>query len=268
MDASPDSSRPPERPLTPLVAALWTLALVLLTNLIAGVTQSARPGAESDVVNLAACEVLGTSLIVFFAVRWHARDASLRQMLAFRPIAPLHALLSIAAGAGLFPLFSTVEALLERRWPAHDPELAESLQKIVSSSSRPALVVAVLVVMPLAREIFFRGLLFTGLKRRAGLQSALVVTAACYACAQLQWQEMPTLFVLGLATAWLCERTGTVVSAILAQLAYGAVEGIPILRGADPAAEVTYSTRWIVGGAVIALLALVAVGAGKREEES
>lgn len=104
------------------------------------------------------------------------------------------------------------------------------------------------------------------MKRTAGLRSALIVTTVCYACAALEWQDIPTLLVLGLATAWLCERTETVLSAILAQLAYGAVQGIPILRGADPSADVTYSTKWIVGGAVIALLALVAVGTGKKED--
>jgi hypothetical protein len=31
--------------------------------------------------------------------------------------------------------------------------------------------------------------------------------------------------------------------------------------------DVTYPTKWIVGGAVIALLALVGVGAGRRGEE-
>ncbi|MGH7434045.1 MAG: lysostaphin resistance A-like protein, partial [Polyangiaceae bacterium] len=207
-----------------------------------------------------------TSLIVFLAARIHARDVSLRRLLAVRPIAPLHALLSLAAGAGLCPLLSTIDDLVQRRWPVDDPEMTQSLQKIVSSASPVALVVAALVVMPVARELFFRGLLYVGVRRRAGVQSALLVSAACYACASLQWQQMPTLLVLGLATAWLCERTGTVISAVVAQLAYGAVQGVPILRGADPMADVTYPTRWIVGGAVIALLALVAVGAGRREE--
>ena len=265
MDDSPES-RPAERPLTPLFAALWTLALALLSSLCAAVTQGARPGAQNDIVNLAACEVLATSFIVFLVVRVHARDVSLRALLAFRPIAPLHAVLSMAAGAGLYPLLTTIDDLVQKRWPVDDPEMTQSLQKIVASSSPVALVVAALVVMPVARELFFRGLLYGGVKRRAGVQSALLVTAACYACASLQWQQIPTLFVLGMAAAWLCERTGTVVAAILAQLAYGAVEGIPILRGADPMADVTYPTKWIVGGAIIALLALVAVGAGRREE--
>jgi membrane protease YdiL (CAAX protease family) len=265
MDDSPDS-RPPDRPLTPLAAALWTITLTLVTGLCVTVTQSARPGAGSDVVSIAACEVLATSLILFAMVRVHARETPMRLALAFRPIAPLHAILAIAVGAGLFPLLTTVDDLMLRRWPVDDPQATETLQKILSSASPVVLVLAVVVVIPIAQEFFFRGLLFGGVRRAAGLRAALIVTSVCYACSALEWQKMPTLLVLGLATAWLCERTGTVLSSVLAQLAYGAVQGIPILRGADPSADMTYSKKWIVGGAVIALLALVAVGTGRRED--
>lgn len=265
MDDNPES-QPLDRPLTPLAAALWTVALTLVASVCGYATQAARPGAESDIVTLTTCDVLATSLMLFAMVRVHARDASLRLTLGFRPIAALHALLAIAVGAGLYPLLSTVDELVLRRWPIDDPKMTESVDRIVSSSSPVVLVVAAFVVVPLARELFFRGFLFGGVKRTAGLSSALLVTSVCYACSSLQWQEMPTMLVLGLATAWLRERTGTVVAAILAQLAFGAVQGIPILRGADPAADVTYPTRWIIGGAVIALLALVAVGTGRRED--
>ncbi|HEY1694614.1 MAG TPA: CPBP family intramembrane glutamic endopeptidase [Polyangiaceae bacterium] len=253
--------------MTPLAAALWTVTLTLLAAVCTELTQAARPGAESDIVNVAACEVLATSLVLFAMVRIHAREASLRVTLAFRTIAPLHALLSVAVGAGLYPLLTTIDDLILRRWPVQDPEIAKSLEKLVASSSPAALVVAALVIMPVAREVFFRGMLYGGVKRSAGMATALLVTSVCYACASLQWQDMPTLLVLGLAAGWLTERTETVLSAVLAQLAYGAVQGIPILRGADPMADVSYSKKWIIGGAVIALLALVAVGAGRKEEE-
>jgi membrane protease YdiL (CAAX protease family) len=265
MDDSPDS-RPVDHPVTPLAAALWTVTLTLVMTVCAGVTDAARPGAHLDIVTVAACEVLATSLLVFAMVRIHAREASLRLTLGFRPIAPLHAILSIAAGAGLYPLLTTVDDLIVKRFPVDDPKMTEALEKLVSSASPPVLVFAALVVIPVAREVFFRGMLFGGVKRAAGLQAAVVVTSVCYACSSLEWRDIPTLLVLGVATAWLCERTGTVVSSILAQVAFGSVQGIAILRGADPSADVTYSTRWIIGGAAIALLSLVAIGAGRREE--
>jgi len=121
-------------------------------------------------------------------------------------------------------------------------------------------------VIPLARELFFRGILFGELRRTIGARSAMLATAIFFACCSPGWRAMPTTFILGLALARVRDRTGTVVAAIVAHLAYWAVEALPVIRGADPLADVTYSTRWIVGGAVIAVLALVAIGAGRQEE--
>jgi hypothetical protein len=253
--------------MSPLVAALWTIALTLLIQVSVGVTDAARPGAQWDIVNLAACELLATSLVVFAMVRVHAREISLRTTLGLRSIAPLHFVLAAAAGAGLYPLLSTVDDLMLRRWPLQDPQATESLQKVVTSASPAALVIAAFVVMPLARELFFRGIVYGEVKIAAGARTALLATAVFYACSSLEWQEMPTAVVLGLALAWLRERTGTVLAAIVGQLAFYAVPGVPILRGRDPAADLTFPTRWILGGALIAVLALVGVGAGRRGDE-
>lgn len=262
----PGGADRPDRALTPLGAALWTIALTMLVQVAIAVTEAARPGAQTDIVNLAACQVLATSLVVFAMVRVHAREASLRATLGIRPIAPLHVLLSVAAGAGLFPLLSMADDLILRRWPIDDAEAVDNMQKVVTSSSHLALVVAALVVIPLARELFFRGIAYGQLAASTSARVALLATAVFYACSYLDWQQMPTAFVLGVSFAWLRERTGTVVAPVLAQLAFGAVEGIPVLTGRDPAADVTFSTRWVLGGAVIALLALAAVGAGRSRE--
>jgi membrane protease YdiL (CAAX protease family) len=95
----------------------------------------------------------------------------------------------------------------------------------------------------------------------------MVASSVFFAASQFDWRTIPTTLVLGLALARLRDRTGSVLGAMAAHLAFWSVAGIPILRGADPAADVTYSPRWIAGGAVIALLALVAVGAGHRSDE-
>lgn len=265
----PESLRPDEpadRPLTPLAGALWSVALTMLVMFAIAATEQARPGAQTDIVNLAACQVLATSLVVFAMVRMHAREVSLRATLGLRPVAPLHALLAVAAGAGLHPLLATVDAWVARRWPMDDAQAAERLQTLLTSSPRVALVVASVVVMPIASELFFRGILYGGIRATTNVRAAIIATAVFYACSYLDPQQMPTAIALGFAMAWLRERAGTVLAPVIAQLAYGAVEGIPVLRGRDPMADVTYAPKWIVGGAVIALLALAAVGAGKRED--
>jgi membrane protease YdiL (CAAX protease family) len=251
--------------MSPLAAALWSIALTMTVMVAVSVTDAVRPGAQTDIVNLAACQVLATSLVVFAMVRWHAPGLPMRGVLGMRFIAPLHVPLAIAAGAGLFPLMSTIDSLVLRRWPVQDEAAAESVQKLLASSSRVGLVTAALVVVPIARELFFRGILYGGLRATVNARVAIMATSVFYACSFLDPQQMPTALALGFALAWLRERSGTVLAPILAQLAYGSVEGIPILRGQDLEADVTYPTRWIAGGAAIALLALVSIGSGKRD---
>jgi membrane protease YdiL (CAAX protease family) len=251
--------------LTPLAAALWSVALTILESVVVAVTDAARPGALTDIVNQAACRVLATSLLCFVMVRLYAREGSLRATFAVRPISPLHVPLAIAAGAGLCPVLSTLQDLVVRRWPLAEDE-SDTVQRLVASSSPLGLVLAALVAVPIAYELFFRGILYGGVERATSARVAIVSTSVFYACSSLDPRQIPPALALGVAMAWLRERTGTVVAPILAQLAFNAVDGIPILRGRDAAANVTYPSRWIVGGAVIAVLALAAVGAGKREE--
>ncbi len=251
--------------MSPLAAALWSVALSMTVMVAVALTDAARPGAQNDIVNLAACHVLATSLVVLAMVRWHAPDRPMRGLFGVRVIAPLHVPLTIAAGAGLFPLLSTIDGLILKRWPMEDESAAEGIAKLLASSSRVGLVVAGLVVVPVARELFFRGILFGGIRATVNARAAILATSVFYACSFVDPRQMPTALALGFALAWLRERSGTVVAPIIAQLAYGAVEGIPILRGQDLEADVTYPLRWIAGGAAIAALALLGIGAGKRD---
>jgi membrane protease YdiL (CAAX protease family) len=258
-----------ERPMTPLMAALWTIALFIVEQLCVSVTESARPGAQTDLVNLGACQVLATSIVIFAIVRVHARDASLRATLGVRPPEPLHVILAAAAGAGLYPLTSKIDDLIAKRWPfdASDMALNDKLLSVPTTHARVALVATAFFVIPIARELFFRGILYSGLRRSAPASVAIASTAVFFGSFAGEPREMPTTLLLGVALAVLRERTGTVVTAIVAHLAFWSVVAIPVMRGRDPAMDVNYPTEWIIGGAVIALLALVGVGAGRKTEE-
>jgi membrane protease YdiL (CAAX protease family) len=280
--AAPGSDRPLSLP----AAALWATALWLLEHIAFEVTEALRPGAITDIVNVSACVVLATSVVVFAMVRIHAPVTSLRATLGVRALGPVSLVLAAVAGLGLCPALSTVDDLVAKRWPYDDPEALESMNKLLGSSTHLGLVLGVFVVIPLAREVFFRGALFGELQRARGIgigrgsgegggagstALALVATALLFAVFSLDWRSMPTALVLGLALGWLRARTGSLVAPVVAHLAFWSVEGIPILRGADPAADVTYPTRWIAGGVAAAILALVAirpaVGARARDGE-
>jgi membrane protease YdiL (CAAX protease family) len=267
VDRGPDEIG--HRPMTLLAAALWTTALSLLGRVCVQVTQAVRPGALSDVVNLGACVVLATSIMIFAVVRVHAREESLRATLGVTWPSVIHVILSIAVGAGLYPLLSTVQDLAMKRWPiaTEDVELAEKVIAVPTMSARLAFVVSAFVVIPIARELFFRGLLYGAVRRATNARIAALATAFFFAALTPDWRTLPCAVALGLALARLRERTGSVVAPIAAHLAYRAVVAIPLLRGADPTEDVTYPTKWVVGGAVIAVLALAAVGTGGRRDD-
>jgi membrane protease YdiL (CAAX protease family) len=254
-------------------AALWATALWLLEHICFEITESARPGAITDIVNLSACVVLATSVIAFAMLRVHAPNDSVRATLGVRVVGPLRLLLSAVAGAGLCPALSTLDDLVAKRWPYDDPAALESMQKLLASSSHVGLVICVFVIIPLAREVFFRGLLFGQLENppeplagaidpgSSGATTAFLATTLLFTVFSFDWRSMPSAFVLGLALGWLRLRTGSLVAPLVAHLAFWSVEGIPILRGADPAADVTYPVRWIAGTAAVALASLVAQAA-------
>jgi uncharacterized protein len=257
------------RPMTPLAAAGWSVVFFLLGPVAVGLTEAARPGAHSDIVNEGACVVLAASLTIFAIVRVHAPEASLRKTLGLAAIGPLQAVLSIVAGLGLQPIISTVNERIIARWPYSDEErqLVESLYRAPTFPARLALVVVAVVVVPVTLELFFRGVLFGALARTTTVRVAAAASAFCFAGSQGDARSFPTAFLVGLAMARLRDQTGSVVSPLLATLAFGAVDGIPVLRGQDPAVDTVYPVTWVLGGAVLAVLALAFVGSVRKAHE-
>jgi len=253
--------------MSPLTAVMWTLGLSLFERTCIGTTDALRPGGLTDIVNITACEVLATSIVVWLILRVHAAHSSVREALSVRAIDITDFFVSVVAGAGLRPLLSTLDDLILRKWPYDAVEL-ESMGKLVARSSRTELVLGVFVIMPIARELFFRGILFERLRRSLSPAITAAWTAALYACSSLDLRAMPSALILGTALSILRGATGSVVASILAHAAFWAVDGIPILGGRDPSADVMYPPKWIVAGAAIALVALLACGRNRREIRS
>jgi len=260
----------PRRAFTPLAGAGWTFALFLLEQICAGVTEEARPGAFTDIVSRAACVVLATSILCFLMVRVYAPEGSLRDVFGFRwpgwgttVRLPLCAL----AGAALRPAMSTLDDKIVARWPV-DAEAVEGMQKILTHSSRVELIVAIFVVIPIARELFFRGILYGELRRSTPALSAITSSAILFAAFTFEPREIPSALLLGLAFAVMREGAGTVLAPIAGQLGFWAVDAVPFLRGADPNADVVYPTKWLAGGVAAAVVILDGLAFRRAPEEA
>jgi membrane protease YdiL (CAAX protease family) len=97
-----------------------------------------------------------------------------------------------------------------------DLDVQVDLVPIFAELSSPWwLLVAGVVVAPIVEEIFFRGFIFAGLRRRYDWQKAALISSALFALIHLQLTAMIPIFILGYIFALLYHRSNSIVPAIL-----------------------------------------------------
>jgi membrane protease YdiL (CAAX protease family) len=242
------------RPLTFIAAAVWTIGAVLLLQVAIAVTEAARPGAMADLVNVTACELLAYSALVFAMLRVYAPETRVREAVALRAVGPLAVLGAAALGAGIYPALDLVDGLVARRFPPSTEEL-ELLGKLLAaptSARRVALGVAVLVLMPAVEEVFFRGVIFGGLRKSGRAPLVVLGSAVYFTAARANERTVASVFALGLLLAWLRDRTRSIVPTFVAHAAFFAVPVVPLVMGRDPALDLAFPRTWILGGLGVA----------------
>ena len=68
-------------------------------------------------------------------------------------------------------------------------------------------IVAVVILAPIAEEIFFRGVVFNALLREGGRRWAFIGSSALFAIIHVSLVALLPIFLLGLALAWIYQRT-------------------------------------------------------------
>lgn len=219
------------RPLGPMAAAAWSAAFLVVFVLLTAVVASIRPGADHDGVTLALLYTASGLLVLLFIARVHAPEAELRDLLGARPLGWSTALLSSLMGASAaIPLLALEDFISKRAVSAERAaEYARDLAT-VGRTERIAGVVAMVLVAPLADELFFRGALITGVTRsaRAGGGRLAAAIASTFAFALVSaagdFHYLPLHLATGFMLAHARLATGSVLAAIGAQLAYRLVE--------------------------------------------
>ncbi|MES2300106.1 MAG: type II CAAX endopeptidase family protein [Pseudomonadota bacterium] len=121
------------------------------------------------------------------------------------------AAVAIAAWAGYMVLL--------RHFPIEaDPEQAKMLGKIGTLW----LLALTVIAAPLCEEFIFRGLIFGGLRRSMGMLPAIVMSAAVFAIVHPPLSMLP-VFVVGLCTAFVYERSKSLLAPMLVHALYNAV---------------------------------------------
>jgi membrane protease YdiL (CAAX protease family) len=222
---------PPERYRGPavLILTLLVLAVALLLTLPFGADATAIVLGEGELTLLGSIVLLVSSQVGMLLVSW---------LLVLRPRAlaglplppgtnPWAALLSgvgwgVLATIGASLVAGAVALVFESlgiRLPAQTAEQAIGLVE-------PWLaVLAIVILAPIAEEIFFRGVVFNALLREGGRRWAYLGSAALFAVIHLEPISILPLFLLGLALAWVYERSRN----LLAPMAmHATVNGIAV----------------------------------------
>jgi membrane protease YdiL (CAAX protease family) len=192
--------------------------------------------------------------------RWNTEDVFL---LNAAPTCALGGSLVAALGAALLASdFDHVCAWVLQAL-AWDPPLTFvymqlQIQLITDLSSALAVVLAVIIVPALCEEVFFRGLVFTGLRYQFGPTAAIVGSALLFAAAHFNPWQFPALFLLGLFLAALVHWTHSLYPALIAHATNNALSVAAVNLRAHTGMDMLGATDalpWpMLLGAVAALL--------------
>ncbi|MGZ8481295.1 MAG: CPBP family intramembrane glutamic endopeptidase [Candidatus Limnocylindria bacterium] len=224
-------SLPLDRYRGPSVVVLLALVLVVASVLVApfGADAAALLGGDAEMTLLGAFVILVSTPLALLFVSWIfvARPNALAALPSFPGRDPAGALLAgagwgVLAWIGSTALIVIVGWLLEQIGLPPEPATAERAIEIVN----PALVVlAVVILAPIAEEVFFRGVVFNAWLREGGRRYAYIGSAALFAIIHLSLVSLLPIFGLGLALAWVYQRTGS----LLAPMAmHATVNGISV----------------------------------------
>ncbi len=247
------------KPLSFVLAAVWTLLAGVLVGVAIMLTDVVHPGAFVDVVTVALSKLLAYSVVLFLILRIHAPESPIRRVLAFQSVPVSVMSLAAIAGAGLSPASMWLDSALSKRFPPSLVEL-EAYARVFDTPSlgkKVALVIAVVVVMPVCDELFFRGALFTSLKRGRRAESVIVATAAYDTLlGGAQPREVASILATVLVLAWVRAVTGSVLPSILARVAFFGVQVVPLVVTGN---DLAFSPLQRIGGVALAALSLAAI---------
>lgn len=259
-----DAPEPQARPLSFVAAAFWTLLVAVLLGVMMSILEAARPGAYVDVVTFTTCKLLAYSVVFFALLRVHERDSSIRHLLALRSPPAALVFLGALVGCGLSPASMWLDGVFARRFPPTAAEL-EAYERILDAPTpgkKIALVLTLVIVMPVCDELFFRGALFTPLKRGRRAESVILATAAYDTLlAGANAREIASILVTALAISWMRAASGSVFPSMAARITFFGVQVVPLVVSREPKISGTVA---LVGVALAGLSLAAMAAVGKR----
>ncbi len=123
---------------------------------------------------------------------------------------------AILATLAAFPLVGLVNALVASligQLP-NNPQLQVIAPTGVSLGGAIGMILTLGVIVPIAEELLFRGLLYGWLRDRLGIQPAMVISALCFSLLHGIIWLIPAVAMLGLILAWVYEKSDSLWASI------------------------------------------------------
>ena len=211
---------PPERYRGPSVFILLALALIVAGILNAPFTADALAlsDGEGRLTFLGGIVILVATPTGLLLVSWLLvhRPRALAALPSFPGRDPVGAL-RVGFGWGLVAWLGSTIVLVAVGWvleqvgrPA-EPEVAE---RAIAMLEPWAVVISIVILAPIAEEVFFRGVVFNAWLREGGRRWAYIGSAALFAAIHLSLLSFLPIFLLGLALAWVYEPKGNLLAPI------------------------------------------------------
>ena len=159
------------------------------------------------------CAIFVSSL---YLVAVRGRGVSWSELGLRRPNAPWR-FRAVVATMAAFPLVGLVNGIvagLIGRVP-ENPQLEIIAPTVVSGAGAFGMLLTLAVVVPIAEELLFRGLLYAWLRERIGLRPAMLISALAFSLLHgIAWL-IPAFAMLGLILAWVYERSDSLWAPIV-----------------------------------------------------
>jgi membrane protease YdiL (CAAX protease family) len=173
-----------------------------------------------------------------------------------------HGLLAFVTLAGAVLVADFLASLFMALVPP-PAEIVQMFEQFLTGSPAWLSFVFLVLVAPITEELFFRGVLQAGLRRRYGARTAIIASGLLFGVVHLiPWQVVPAI-PLGLLFAWWTERMRSLWPALVGHALVNGTSWYMALRNPerDPLAP-TFNEPWLVAAG--ALVLFLGLGASHR----
>lgn len=244
--------------MTVMAAVGWSFGVTFAFIFLCSIALTLRPGSTDDLVSQVGCQAIAYLLGLFFILRVHAPDASIRDVIGLRRTHLAFFPLAIVLGVALeIPADGLYEVIL-RRFPTGTADHFVEIYRAAGAPQRALYALLIIAAGPALEEIFFRGALFRLLAKANPIDTVIGTTSLLFAVAHLEWQKFVPIGIVGLALAFIRYASGSIVPALLLHGSFNAVSFVLMARS-KPGVEETASTfppHIVAAATVVTLLTL------------